>query len=97
MHAHITSTLNQSFAVLLMLDKNSLHGSADEVCALNLQVFTTDCHVPEIVCTCCSKCCSDDDESCNSDNTLANYEASFETGYSRDGYDLEPEHFVPAN
>jgi hypothetical protein len=80
-----------------MLDKNNIHGNADVVCDLDLQVFTTDCNVPEVVCTCCSKCCSDTDATCNADNTLANYEASFESGYSREGYALNLQAFTPAN
>lgn len=80
-----------------MLDKNSIHGDADIICDLNLLVMTTDCEVPEVVCTCCSKCCADDDLACNSDNELANYEGSLERGYSRDTYALNVEHVVPAN
>lgn len=80
-----------------MLDKNSIQGDLDEVlCDLDLEIFTSDCKLPEVVCTCCSICCSDDDDSCNAGYLLVNYEASIETEYSRDGYDLNPERFVPA-
>ena len=82
---------------LVMLDKNSLQGDIDEVfCDKKLEVLTSDCKPPEVVCTCCSKCCSDDNDSCNADYSIAQYDASLETGYTREGYDLNPEHFVPA-
>ena len=80
-----------------MLDKNSINGDADQMCSPKLEVFTADCLLPEVVCTCCSTCCEDDDKDCNSNNDLANYDASFESGYARDGYELNPEKFVPAN
>jgi len=89
-------SLSLSLSVLFMLDKNSIHGDGDKVCGLNLDIFTSDCEDPEVVCTCCSKCCEDQDEDCNADNELYNYEASFETGYTQDGYDLDPQEFVPA-
>lgn len=80
-----------------MLDKNSIHGDVDEVlCDLSIQVLTSDCTLPEVVCACCSQCCNDNDDSCNADYSLANYESSLETGYTRDGYVLNPETFVPA-
>jgi hypothetical protein len=79
-------------AELVMLDKNSLHGDVDAIfCAKKkLEVLTSDCKLPEVQCSCCSKCCSDDNDSCNADYALGQLDASLETGYKQEGYDLNP-------
>lgn len=63
-----------------MLDKNSISGTADEVCKVEPQYFVTDC---EVECICCSECCQDSDETCNADKELLSYEPSWESGYQR--------------
>jgi hypothetical protein len=65
-----------------MLEKNSISGSADEVCKVEPEFFVIGC---EMDCLCCSGCCEDDDETCNADKILESFEGSWESGYQRDG------------
>jgi Leucine rich repeat len=63
---------NLTDAVLINLDHNQLTGQVpDQVCALDFEVFTTDCGVPSegadpaVDCPCCTKCCLAEVEACN--------------------------------
>ena len=62
----------------LRLEGNRLTGGADNVCPVEPAIFSTDCLTSELVCECCSECCSGSRGSCVPGNGLppANDECS---------------------
>ena len=90
------ANLSLSFLEMLLLNNNSMTGSADGFCEGGPvpSVFGTDCFgtIPEVVCRCCTLCCDDGDDACNSIEGLANldpiWENSFERKFYKFGADL---------
>lgn len=73
----------------LLLDDNSLRGGASNVCghepASSLTTFVADCSEMG-ACECCTKCCADDDQSCNSVTWFSGLDPVAPGNYQRDSY-----------
>ncbi|KAL3786582.1 hypothetical protein ACHAW5_004747 [Stephanodiscus triporus] len=72
----------------LLIDDNSLTGDTNDMCAHEIEYFVSDCashpaNGVEIVCSCCTLCCHDENATCNDADWLANPEGIWETGYNR--------------
>lgn len=89
------------FVAMLLLDNNTITGSASEACGLSqLQVFVTDCggDKPEVNCSsdCCMECCQDDGPECNDGGLLAQFDPVWEDSYQRRDYTFSEDlWFVP--
>lgn len=80
---------------VLLLDQNNLIGKTTEICGrLKIPHFVTDCYPgaqheePEVHCSCCTLCCSDDNPGCNNRVWTANYDPKAMYGYIRQSYDF---------
>lgn len=81
--------------VMLIVDDNRLVGELD---ACDVQFLISDCgnaelgcpdcesETVEVYCPCCTKCCYDGDEYCNSDNWIEQIEQEWREDYDRDSY-----------
>jgi hypothetical protein len=83
---------------MVFLDNNNLVGNVAELCRLptfqlprpfpdleGRELITADCGgtVPQIVCGCCTSCCSDDDPNCNTNTEIPNLDPTWEASYNR--------------
>jgi hypothetical protein len=81
---------------MLMLDHNEISGDMDDVCALNhlepSSIIIADCEgaTPEIRCECCSTCCATDDDECNDQSHLGNFDPIWENSFVRKFYEFGP-------
>jgi hypothetical protein len=92
---------------MLMLDNNRLVGELD---ACEVQLLVADCgnadlgcpdcesETMEVNCPCCTNCCYDGDQQCNSDNWITQIQLQWRDNYDRDSYAFQAgETFEPAN
>ncbi|KAG7349867.1 two component regulator [Nitzschia inconspicua] len=79
---------------VLLLDGNNLRGNANAICDASTNVlvhFIADCasggsdgnSKPEVDCTCCTMCCSDDDPDCNNKAWMPEYDLKYVYGFIR--------------
>jgi hypothetical protein len=81
---------------LAFLDRNDLSGSLAPLCELpifhqpvgdndGMELLIADCNGedPEIECTCCTVCCSDDDPNCHAYTAIPNVDPIWEYNYNR--------------
>lgn len=86
---------------ILYLDRNSLTGTLDDVCSLNVwsepdsdNYLAADCGLVgvttfEVNCTCCTHCCTDGtDEGCHENFLVPNANPTWETGYDRPRFEF---------
>jgi Leucine-rich repeat (LRR) protein len=97
------------------LDRNNLSGSLAPLCKLpafkeslgdadGTKLLTADCggEDPEVVCDCCTICCSDLDQDCNKNTAIPKMDPTWEASYNRIYFILGDEaiflasDFVPA-
>lgn len=82
---------------VLLLEKNSLVGSADVICdepLFDIAFFSADCLEPELECSCCNFCCADADPGCNDFEWYANLDQTWEANYGRNNFQFGETPFV---
>lgn len=74
---------------MLMLSDNSFTGSLEGICdkTLNPSVFVADCN-GEVVCSCCTKCCIDTDETCSEMEAIPNLDPVWKNSFEREFYEF---------
>ena len=79
---------------MLLLNGNGITGSADGICSRGMapSVFRTDCFGsnPEVPCSCCTLCCDDEDDECDSNEEvgIANLDPIWENSFERKFYEF---------
>jgi hypothetical protein len=68
---------------VLLLEQNYLIGTADPVCPNKLTYLVADCNV---VCSCCTLCCKEEDSTCNAGDWDASIDPIWEYGFRRARY-----------
>lgn len=101
----LTGTIPASFASLenvdiLLLDGTDLSGTADVICSastINTTFFSADCAEPdpELTCSCCHLCCSDNNATCNNFDWNINLDGIWEYDFQRVVYKFS-QNILPA-
>ena len=68
---------------VLLLEQNYVIGTADPICPNKPTYLVTDCNV---VCSCCTLCCKEDDTTCNAGDWDGSIDSVWEYGFRRARY-----------